>query len=78
MKQKCLNRTFTFSATVALWLLAAYAGDSFAAQRGAKPSKPSVKQPAVKVVELRELAQLQEAFQRDHGKVRLVMILSPT
>jgi hypothetical protein len=48
------------------------------AQSKMKHKKPRAIQNAGKVVELRNIGQLKEAFQRDAGKVRFVTILSPT
>jgi hypothetical protein len=51
---------------------------SLAAQSKTKQKKPLVVKNASKVVELRNIGQLQEAFERDAGKVRFITILSPT
>ena len=53
-------------------------GDSFAAQKTARQKPPTISKRAVQVIELHNLEQLKEAFQKDTGKVRLVTFLSPT
>lgn len=69
-------------AAVILMASHAYAGsDPGVAQRAKKRGREEAQKNAlrrVNVVELRSLDQLKEAFQRDHGKVRLVTLLSPT
>jgi hypothetical protein len=55
-----------------------YYGNSFATQKSAKRKTKAVKKIAVQVIELRNIGQLKDAFQRDAGKVRFVTILSPT
>ena len=78
MKQRRMSRNLALLAIMAFWFFPSYSGDSFAAQKAAKRKKPLVAKGAGKVIELRKIDQLKEAFQRDAGKIRLVTILSPT
>jgi len=77
MKRK-LIRNFALLAIIAFWFSPSYSGDSIAAQKAAKQKKPLVAKGAGKVIALRKIDQLKEAFQRDTGKIRFVTILSPT
>jgi hypothetical protein len=63
---------------VAFLVFPSYSNTCFAEQKKEKRKKPLVTKSAVKVIELRKIDQLKEAFQRDAGKIRLVTILSPT
>lgn len=78
MKQKLISRNLALLAIIAFWFFPSYSGDSFAAQKAAKQKKPLVAKGAGKVIALRKIDQLKEAFQRDTGKIRFVTILSPT
>ena len=65
-------------AIIMFLVLPVYAGSTFASQKKKPRLKSPVKKNAVQVIQLRNLEQLKEAFQRDQGKVRLLTILSPT
>jgi hypothetical protein len=78
MKQKRPSKQLVRLAILVCLVFPACFGDSFAAQKKGQRKPPLVKKSAVKVIELRNLEQLKEAFQRDTGKVRLLTILSPT
>ncbi len=52
--------------------------NGFAPPKQTKRTKPRVTKQATRIIELHSLDQLKVAFQQDHGKVRLVTILSPT
>ena len=77
MRQKRLNRNFVLLAIVA-FLVFPSSRNAFAVQKAVKPKKQSVKKRTVAVIDLHNIEQVKEAFQRDAGKVRLVTILSPT
>jgi hypothetical protein len=77
MKLKQTNGNLALLAIVAFLVLSSYSSSSFAAQKKEKQEKPVVAK-AGRVIELRKIDQLKEAFQRDAGKVRFVTILSPT
>lgn len=78
MKPKQTGRNLVLLVIVAFLAFPSDSSNSFASQNVAKRKKPLITKSAVKVIELRNLEQLKEAFQRDSGKVRLVTILSPT
>jgi hypothetical protein len=78
VKRKRANRTLTLLAMIAFAIVPACFNDSFAAQKAARRIKPHTTKHAARVIELRDIEQLQAAFQRDAGKIRLAMILSPT
>ena len=78
MKQKRISRNLTLLAIVVFLVFPSYFGVFLAAQKAAKGKTKLVKKHVVPVIELHNLEQLKEAFQRDAGKVRLVTILSPT
>ena len=74
MKPKRIRSKLVRLVIVWFLVLPAYSGDIFSAQRKTRHPQPH----AVKVIELHDLEPLKAAFQRDSGKVRLLMILSPT
>ena len=78
MKQRRVSRNLALLAVMAFWFFPSYSGDSYAAQKTTKRKKPLVAMRAGKVIALRKIDQLKEAFQRDAGKIRFVTILSPT
>ena len=78
MKQRRISRNLALLAIIAFWFFPSNFGDSFATQKAAKREKPLVTKSAGRVITLRKVDQLKEAFQRDAGKIRLVTILSPT
>ena len=93
MPRYCENETYTKGETLMqqkqktklLWLLllliffiVSFSVDSLASQKAAKRKTSIVKKKTVAVIELRNIEQLKEAFQKDIGKIRLVTILSPT
>ncbi len=78
MKQRPTSRSLALLAVIAFWFFPTYFAGSFATQKTAKGKKPLVSKGAGKVISLRRIDQLKEAFQRDAGKIRLVTILSPT
>lgn len=78
MQLKQTSRNCALLAVLAFLILPASSGNSFAAQKAAKPKKHLVKKSEVQIVELHNIEQLKEAFQRNVGKIRLVTILSPT
>ena len=78
MKQKQTSKNLVLLAIVVFLVYPSYFGVPLAAQKAAKRKTKLIKKKAVPVIELHNLEQLKEAFQRDAGKVRLVTILSPT
>jgi hypothetical protein len=78
MKRKLTRRDLAVLALVAFLCIPPISSNSFAAQKTGKQKRPLAVRKAVRVIELGEIDQLKEAFQRDAGKVRLVTILSPT
>jgi hypothetical protein len=73
-----MKKTFVFLSLLTLFILSAVFGDAFAAQKTAKQKNSNVKKQATRVIDLKSIEQLKEAFQKDNGKVRIVTILSPT
>lgn len=73
-----MNRNLALLAMVAFLVFPSYSSSTLAAQKRGKPDKAVATKNAVKVVSLRKIDQLKQAFQRDSGKVRFVTILSPT
>jgi hypothetical protein len=55
-----------------------YSGTALKAKSGARAKTRKAAPRKVSVPDLRSLDLLKEAFQRDSGKLRLLMILSPT
>jgi hypothetical protein len=78
VKQIKISRSLALLAMATFLAFPFNAKISLAAQSKGKQKKPSVIKNAGKVVELRNLGQLKDAFQRDAGKVRFITILSPT
>jgi len=78
MKRKPARRNLALLAVVAFLCMHSFPSNFFAAQKTGGQKKPLAAKKAVRVIELRGIDQLKEAFQRDAGKVRLVTILSPT
>jgi hypothetical protein len=78
VKQIKIRRSFILLAVAAFLAFPSYLDNALAAQNKVKQKKSPVIKNAGKVVELRNIGQLKEAFQRDAGKVRFVTILSPT
>lgn len=77
MRLKQTKNNLVLLAIAAFLIFHSYSGNSLAAQKQAKQKKPVVAK-AGQVIDLRNIGQLKEAFQRDAGKVRFVTILSPT
>ena len=78
MNRKLAHRAIMLLAVIASAVIPVGFNDAFAAQKAAAHKKPPPAKPAARVIELRDIDQLREAFRGDAGKVRLVMILSPT
>lgn len=78
MKRKRTSRTLALLAIIAFAIVPAGFKDSFAAPKALVRKKPHATKHAARVIELRDIKQLQAVFQRDAGKIRLVTILSPT
>jgi hypothetical protein len=78
MNRKLANRAIMLLTVIASAIIPVCFNDAFAAQKAATHKKPPPAKPAARVIQLRDIDQLREAFQGDAGKVRLVMILSPT
>lgn len=64
--------------TILTFLFFSSSGSSLAAPKQTRRTTTQLAKNAVRIIELHSIDQLQEAFQRDNGKVRLVAILSPT
>ena len=55
-----------------------YSGASAGANTSAQANKAARAKRQRNIIDLKSIEPVKEAFQRDSGKVRLVMILSPT
>ena len=78
MKQKHISRNLALLLSAAFLAFPFFSDGYFAAHRNAEQKKTDHKKDSARVIELRNIEQLKEAFQRDAGKVRLLTILSPT
>jgi len=78
MMQKRVRNPLVLLAMLTFVFFASSSGNGFAASKQTKRTKPQATKKAARIIELHSIDQLKVAFQQDHGKVRLVTILSPT